>query len=256
MTSLLANATGQVVANLGHNGYGPQQELVVLKRFGLAMHPQTVLWVFSEATDIGDAAQYVALTRRVSNFWLSFFDRSFTKNALKSLRPVRKEPTANGLGVFQSARGTSHVYFTANDEFSFEPLPKTTFPGLDETVRTLESAADLCAGHGCRVIFIYAPDKFRVLHEFCAFPEGSPWRRSAVNDLPERLRGMLESSAPGIGYLDLTPALRADAASGAMPYAIDDGHWSEEGERVAALAVEDYLSTQAGGPGAGRPASQ
>jgi hypothetical protein len=247
MTTLLANSGGKAVANLGHNGYGPQQELAVLRRYGLPLRPRTVIWVFSEGTDIGDAQQYGRLTRRESNFWLAFLDRCFTKNALERLRIAGKQPAAQGRGVLHNANGMSNTYFTFADVFSAEPLPKTMFPGLDETVRSLRAAANLCADRGCRAILVYAPDKYRVFHDFCTFPPEFQWRNRPLNDLPKRMAGIVESMAPEMGYLDLTPALMDDVRSGGMPYSIDDGHWNEEGERIAAKALDGYLSTHASG---------
>ena len=57
-TSYLAKMTGKVVANLGHSGYGPQQELVVLKRYGLPLNPSVVIWAFFQGNDIMDAERY------------------------------------------------------------------------------------------------------------------------------------------------------------------------------------------------------
>jgi hypothetical protein len=258
MTSLLTNSTGKLVANLGHNGYGPQQELAVLRRYGLPLRPKTVIWVFSEGTDIGDAEQYDGLAQRVSNFWLAFLDRSFSRNALKQLRPDVKRPGAEGRGVLRSSSGTSNTYFTFADVFSATRLPEASFPGLDETARTLQTAANLCGAHGCHVIFVFAPDKFRVFHDFCTFPPEFQWRDRTLNDLPGRLARIMASISPAVGYLDLTPALMEDVGSGAIPYGIDDGHWNEEGERVAAKAVDAYLSTHASGQGAdsGRPSDK
>jgi hypothetical protein len=248
MASQLINPLGKVVANLGQNGYGPQQELVVLRRYGLPLHPQTVIWVFSEATDILDAAQYVASTRRLTQFWPAFLDRSFTKNAVKRIMPQKKGPPAvTGSGILHDANGTHNTYFTIGDAFSAVNLVNMPSTGLDETKRTLTAAADLCAERGCHLIFVYATDKFRALHEFCTFPAESVWRNAKLNDLPERMAQMVHSISPGIGYLDLTPALVADIKSGAMPYAIDDGHWNAEGQRVAAKAINEYLANDAAG---------
>ena len=38
------------VANLGISGYGPEQELVVLKRYALDLQPKTIVWVFWRET--------------------------------------------------------------------------------------------------------------------------------------------------------------------------------------------------------------
>lgn len=252
MTSLLAKARGEVVANFGHNGYGPQQELAVLRRYGLELRPRTAIWVFSEASDIGDAELYAMRSRRVSNFWLAFLDRSFTKNALEQLRPRTKlQPAAKGRGVLHNAKGTEDTYFTFADTFSAEPLPRTSFPGWQETIGSVQTAADLCAALGCRLVFVYAPDKFRALQDFCTFPADSEWRNRKLNDMPARMKAAIESISPAVEYLDLTPALKDDIRSGPIPYATDDSHWNAEGYRVAANAVADYLSTHADGRSGG-----
>jgi hypothetical protein len=245
----LTDPRGKAIANLGQNGYGPQQELVVLKRYGLPLHPQTVIWVFSEATDILDAAQYSTSTQLLSSFWPAFVDRSFTKNVMRRLRPAGKGlPAVRGSGILHDANGTRNDYFTYGDSFSAIDLAKVPSPyGLDETKRTLTAAADLCATHGCHLIVVYATDKFRALHDFVTFPPGSDWRDSKLNDLPERMAQMVHSISPAIGYLDLTPVLVADIKSGGMPYAIDDGHWNAEGQRVAAKAINEYLAADPSG---------
>lgn len=245
MTSQLTNPRGKVIANLGRNGYGPQQELIVLKRYGLPLHPQTVIWVFSEATDILDAAQYSTNIRRLSSFWPAFVDRSFTKNVMRRLRPAKKGlPAVRGSGILHDANGTHNTYFTYGDSFSAIDLTKLPVYGLKETRRTLTAAADLCATHACHLIFVFATDKFRALHDFVTFPPDSDWRDSKLNDLPERMAQMVHSISPAIGYLDLTPALVADIE---IAYAVDDGHWNAEGQRVAAKAINQYLAADPSG---------
>ena len=55
---------------LGHSGYGPQQELVVLKRYGLRLHPRTVIWTLFEGNDFSDAERYEEKVARAgSPFW-------------------------------------------------------------------------------------------------------------------------------------------------------------------------------------------
>ena len=50
-TSRLAGITHPTVANLGQSGYGPQQELAVLKRYALPLRPKYFVWVFYEGND-------------------------------------------------------------------------------------------------------------------------------------------------------------------------------------------------------------
>lgn len=68
---LLEQRSGQDVANLGVVGYGPQQELAMLTRYGLPLHPKTVLWVFF-ANDLNDAwrfDQFGSGNSRSGRFW-------------------------------------------------------------------------------------------------------------------------------------------------------------------------------------------
>jgi hypothetical protein len=245
--SLLAVKRGEVVANLSHNTYGPQQELAVLRRYGLPLHPATVIWVFSESSDLGDAWRYSAIRQRASSVWLSFVDRSLTQNTLNWLRDLRrrrypKDAVATGQGGLQNANGAVNVYFTPSDGFSTEPIGPNP-RGLNELKQTLKAGADMCAAQGCRLILVYAPDKFRVLRDFCTFPAESKWKGRRFNDFPDRMAAITRSLSPSVGFLDLTPALMDDVKSGRLPYATDDYHWNAEGHKVAAMAIANYLAS-------------
>ncbi|MBI4590750.1 MAG: hypothetical protein HY725_18145 [Candidatus Rokubacteria bacterium] len=52
VTSVLARLQQARVANLGQTGYGPQQELVVLRRYAVPLRPRTVVWAFFEGNDL------------------------------------------------------------------------------------------------------------------------------------------------------------------------------------------------------------
>ena len=100
------------------------------------------------------------------------------------------------------------------------------------------------AAQGAHMVVGFVPAAFRVLHTFCKFPPESVVGKWTVNDMPERLAKALRSRSPGVGFLDLTPALIQATEQGAVPYYRDDEHWSEAGHRVAAGALNAYL----GGP--------
>jgi len=113
---------------------------------------------------------------------------------------------------------------------------------MDEVVRVIMKAQELATAQGARLLFVFAPEKFRVYREFCQFPPESESAHWTVSDLPVRLRKALNEVSPGIGYLDLTPSLVAAARNGALPYYTDDVHWSPVGHRVAAEAISTYLA--------------
>jgi hypothetical protein len=55
----------------------------------------------------------------------------------------------------------------------------------------------------------------------------------------------------GIRALDLRSALRPIAQRGKQLYFSGDGHWNEEGNRVVARVIADYLKTEGLLPAAG-----
>jgi len=122
------------------------------------------------------------------------------------------------------------------------PFTKDDLSALDETALTLATAQQLCAAQGARLVFVFVPEKFRVFHTFCQFPQKSECRNWVLNDMPERLRGAIASVSSEIGYLDLTPNLVDSVKKEVLPYYADDEHWSPEGHQIAAEAINHYLS--------------
>jgi hypothetical protein len=96
LTTLLAKELGLTVANLGQSWYGPQQELELLRRYGVALHPKTCVWAFFEGNDLSEVHRYQEATRNWPEFsskFHSFTERSFTKNAMLAESPL---PGARG----------------------------------------------------------------------------------------------------------------------------------------------------------------
>ena len=242
MTSILAHLDGEVVANLGQSAYGPQQELVVLKRYGLQLQPHNVVWMFFEGNDLSDVLGYREAMRHPPSLWRAFFARSFTRNTLKEIKrfasPPSKMAGVKYSAVIQTPGGQKlTVYFG----YSAKPLSKDELSALDETARTLSAAHSLCAARGARLTVVFVPDKFRVFHSFCQFPQESECRNWGLNDLPGRLQNVVGSISSEIGYLDLTPNLVNAMKTEALPYYPDDEHWSPAGHKIAAEAINDYL---------------
>jgi hypothetical protein len=244
-TSVLANLQGKVVANLGQYGYGPLEELAVLRRYALPLRPHTVIWMFSESSDLKDVIHYrkVTMEAHVSpSIWSAFWARSFTRNALAQFYGwFRRALKPSGVRRFA-------IVHTPNDEtlrtyflYASAPFSKEDLGAFDETARTFRAAHALCAGQGTHLILVFIPTKFRVLHKFCQFPHESECRNWTVNDLPERLDRAVRSISPEIGYLDLTPYLVDAVKQGVVPYHPDDDHWSPEGQKIAAEVINNYL---------------
>jgi hypothetical protein len=216
--------------------------LTVLKRYGLPLRPRTILWMFSEASDLGDVVSYRNATGDPPSFWHGFYTRSFTRNSLKQVKrifsPAGKPAGIKRAATFQAADGkTPTLYFV----YPSPPLSEQDAGSIDETARTIANAHTLSAAQGARLIFVFVPTKFRVFRDYCQFPRQSECRNWTVNDLPERLQKAVATISPDIGFLDLSPSLAEAARNGALPYYTDDDHWSPEGHMIAAKAISDYL---------------
>jgi hypothetical protein len=244
-TSLLAHLRSDVVANLGQYGYGPLEELAVLRRYGLPLRPRTIVWMFFEGNDLKDVIHFRKVTAEAGkpvSFWLPAWHRSFTYNALAQFYSWYKRfSRPSGIkrsAVLRPPNGEAH---TAYFVYSSPPLSNDDLSAFDETTRKLAAAHTLSAAQGARLIVVFVPTKFRVFHSFCRFPEQSECRNWVLNDLPERLKRSMESISPDIGFLDLTPKLVNAVQTGSLPYCLDDDHWSPAGHQVAAEAINDYL---------------
>jgi hypothetical protein len=242
-TSVLQRLQGKTVANLGQYGYGPQQELIVLKRYGLALQPRTVIWVFFEGNDLQDAIGYRQIALHPPTFWNFLLQRSFTRVSYRAVKRLFAKPRPAGVtrsGVIQSSNGiATRMYFT----YPAQTLTEELQGAVGETVGIIAAAHHLADAQRSRLVFVFAPDKFRVLHDLCQFPDESECRQWTVNNLPDLLRKQLALVSTDIGYLDLTPYLIDASRHGALPYYSDDIHWSPPGHRVAAEAINNYLSS-------------
>jgi len=139
-TSVLQRLEGKTVANLAQLGYGPQQELICLKRYGLPLRPHTVIWVFSETTDLGDFIGYRRMLLPPPNRWNLFLQRSFSRLAYRQVRRIfapRKPPGIECSGEIPAPGGrATRVYF----EKRFHPLTGAELRAIDGTAGILAEA--------------------------------------------------------------------------------------------------------------------
>ena len=249
-TTQLAEIQRKTVANLGLAGYGPQQELAVLKRYALPLHPKTVVWVFYEGNDLVDANRYAQRVALIKSKWTSmdrFWDRSFTKNSLLSLmRFVHgcvpdKRYKGNHATVLDD-KGREHLLYFWDHSTSVS-LTTKEFDALKKSVAAIEEAYRLVKNESVRFIVVFAPTTFRVYHEIANFQKAegdiTQWE---LNDLPDRFRKLITDISPDIGYFDLTPALESAARKNSLVFLSDDSHWTGEGHRVVAEALAGALT--------------
>jgi PAS domain S-box-containing protein len=250
-TTRLSEITLKTVANLGQSGYGPQQELAVLKRYALPLQPRFIVWVFYEGNDLADAREYsemVSLLKAKADSIEFVWDRSFTKNFLSWLMRViqgcvpAQRITAVPATV-SDKDGKEHQVYVKGRSISAS-LTKQDLEALKKSVEAMKEAYQLAQQQGARFIVVFAPTAFRVYRDIARFEKegrnAPPW---SLDDLPDRLRQMVFRISPEIDYLDLTPVLKSAAKYGPI-FLYDDTHWSSEGHQVVAEALAGAITAE------------
>jgi hypothetical protein len=94
LTSKLAHELDRTVANIAQSWYGPQQELELLRRYGMRLDPKVCVLTFFEGNDLNDVHRYKTSTdnwAEVSRMLNSFTERSFTKNIVRLVRRINDQ---------------------------------------------------------------------------------------------------------------------------------------------------------------------
>jgi hypothetical protein len=247
MTVRLGERLGVPVANLGQIGYGPQQELAVLRRFAFAYPPKVVLWLVYEGNDLRDAAWYESVRRAWPDLVArqrAFAQRSLLANAAAAARRLG-EPEPPEAPVARTRWGRlpdgRRMWFLN----PAGPWAEWQLAALEVLGDVLAEGQRVSAAHGSRLAVVFVPDKFRVYRDVCVFPEHSECRTWQPNDFPDRLQGIVRRMTPEVGFLDLTTSLRERARAGALLYPPDDTHWSPAGNAAVADVLAAYLRERA-----------
>ena len=230
------------VVNLGQSNYGPQQELIVLQRYGVPLRPKVVLWFFFGGNDLANTETYEWQRSHLDEFLAppSLSARSFTRNALRALAtlttPERRSASPSGrrhAAEFTRRDGTKETIYLDGPE---EPWPPRQW---DLASKTLAGAHDLTQKMGSDFIVVYIPRKLRVYRGFLHAEPGAHALTWKDSDLPEVMSAWCREQ--GIAFLDSTTALRSAVASGESVHLPDDVHWSPAGHRVVAAAVAERV---------------
>jgi hypothetical protein len=248
LTTALSNTLGTPVVNLGTSGYGPEQELIVLKRYALNFRPKTIVWIFFEGNDLlqldpeeedrGHAQ--VNMGAPFDSYWM----RSLTRNLLVLSKKLAQgcmphEDYLKFRGTFQEASGKqTEMFFWENPT----PLKTTDRLRLERFRLIVKEAHELCRQRGIHLVVAFAPVSYRVHHGLKNFEPATPEMRAwRPNDLPDEVALGIRAISQSIDFVDLTHSLRAAAAAGILTYLPDDTHWTAEGQRVAGQALHQQV---------------
>ncbi|MDO9119178.1 MAG: SGNH/GDSL hydrolase family protein [Nitrospira sp.] len=244
LTTVLQSLEGRTVVNLGSSGYGPQQELVVLKRYATKFHPKTIVWMFYEGNDLKDVRAYEQGLAGLHEE-LRYSERAFITNALMTVMRlwrgcVPDEHLKKRYGKIVDKEGRQRKIYFPEDT---RPLHGDRLAALQTASSVLAAAYQYSREEGIRLVLVFAPEHYRVYSGLSTLVEVSDevkwW---SVNDFPERLRTVVKSISPDFEYFDLTPTLRMEAAKGTSLYISNDTHWTAEGHKIVAEALHKALA--------------
>jgi hypothetical protein len=240
----LGERLGMRGLNLGQIWYGPQQELAVLKRYGLPRQPKVVVWCYFEGNDLKDMARYDENHARwdvMAPKLHSFFARSLTRNAAVRLLqyegPRKHRPLGErNVGVLPS--GERMYFFYRND--TKNPHEATYLPVFR---KTLEEAWQACARSSARLVFAYVPIKVRVYDSLVSYPPESVFRGAFRAEAIDEMRDLVGGISPEILFVDLTPAL-VERSKKELTYFLDDTHWTPAGHDAAAESIARAIKAE------------
>ena len=240
VSSQLARILKQNVLNLGQVGYGPQQEFLSFKRYGLPRKPKVCVWLFFEGNDLFDFMDY----RQLVNNWdgwtadlHSFSKRSLSTNLYRYFVPIII-PKATQNGIYGVLPDGDKTYFFPQGS----TLDGRQKRGLEFLTGELKAFAESLALENVRLILAYVPNKSRVYRHICQFPK-MPCDQFLIETLPDEIQTMLKSAAPNTTFLDLTEPLYQAARRGEDVYFKDDSHWTAAGHRIVAEELAKALKS-------------
>jgi len=252
----LEGLLGVAVQNYGTAGFGPQQELLVLKDYVASHRPRTVVLAFFAGNDIFDAEAFDAFQRsggtikRPGQGWrikdvTSRVDEWFVVSALSAGRRLRwafMPPYLNTLN------------------FSREDLEARSGWGL--TSGAIAEMRAVSRSFGAEFVVMFVPFKSQVYLPLLQAAWSKTELESAFRFYLERygrpidVDGMLANrlaqnemmaklcADAGIPFLDLTPALAARVAAGENVYFPDESHLNQVGETVVAESLAKFIETR------------
>ncbi|RKY26662.1 MAG: hypothetical protein DRP79_04470, partial [Planctomycetota bacterium] len=183
-SALAAKKLGLSIYNVGVSGYGPQQEAIVLKKYGLPKKPKIVVWGYFQGNDLRDAKHFDEY-KKSGKDWVEFngiekmsfpYNRPVVRLMLflvRALGPAPSGPRASPLPQYPEPRVLNAGGLErpiSFDRWTFYSLCRSPAQikegtGWKETEKSLLEAKRLCDGAGARFVVVYLPAKLTVFME-------------------------------------------------------------------------------------------
>ena len=267
----LAEYTGSEVLNLGDVGFGPQDELKVLRQYGLEKQPQWVILAYFEGNDLYDAASY----EQATPFILFRFGRYILGQSIDAWHESRSASASTAVisdYLYPITMTINHkelemVFFSSYISWlslSREAIAASqNYHLVRETILQMQ---ELSEAAGANFLLVYLPSKPHVYLPYLNDPETATRVFADVPAIelddtgflqfrnrtatPELVRQYMDDQAilladfaaeQHIRFLDLTPIFQEEAGAGAELYYSFDTHWNQLGHDLAAETINLYI---------------
>jgi hypothetical protein len=242
----IAVASRLSAVNLGRGAYGPQQEFIVLRRYGLAYRPRVVFWQFFEGNDLSDTHNFALWQQTGGQSPKSLRSRLLDNSLFNQLLSLTLLP--------QPITPIARLHYTDQTEqaialrYHYQPTqPELMALGMEETLKAVETGFRLCQDQGIRLVLVFIPSMVRVMEPWLVFDDTAQREHylpgstvKAQHDFSSRLQQWCQQL--GCPYLDALPALRSRAArDNRRIYIPNDEHLDVMGHQVIAQLLLEWL---------------
>jgi len=242
----VASQTGLRTTNLGRGAYGPQQELIVLKRYGLSYQPRLVIWQIFEGNDLNDAETFARWRQNPPSDKVPLIHRYIENSLLRLMLEGTRAPE-------EKAKSATLVFHDGAKlplplRYPYEPQqPVERAMGFAETKQSLLEGQRMCRENGVELLVLYVPIMARVMEPWLQFEDSaareeflSPGGINQPSDTGHQLADFCAQN--GINFLDGFKALRQRAETDNRGlYIPDDEHLDVQGHAVIAEAIRSWL---------------
>lgn len=254
----IANSLATEMIMMGLGGYGPRNELGVLRGTAIGLQPDLVVLCFFIGNDItgiplqGEVLGGEMYFVRSSNRWHNLLRKSrlfvltekviVTKWRLRNLRDVAEDDDAGK----QEDTSTPTVYYLLIQKKRLPVYERDPEPDMQELWSEAESILREfdreCRQASIPWLLMLIPAEEQVSSDV----REKVWDELSVDagshdiDAPQR-RLIRFARASGIEVLDLLPTFRVRHEAGDRLYIPNDTHWNESGNRLAGEVLSRYV---------------
>ena len=242
----VAVASGLSAVNLGRGAYGPQQEFIVLRRYGLTYQPRVVFWQFFEGNDLSDASNFALWQQTDGQSTKSLLNRLLENSLLNQLLAVTLLPPP--ITPVAKLRYTDQTEQVLALRYRYQPQqPEQMALGMEETRKAVETGFRFCQDQGIRLVLVFIPSMVRVMEPWLTFDDAAERERylpsntvKARPDFSSHLQQLCQQL--GCPYLDALPALRSQATrDNQRLYIPNDEHLDVMGHQVISQLLREWL---------------